>query len=341
MQCWLTHGETVLDVDYRKFLPVHNDALTSPVTAYLDCSGRSISPVQYRGGSPETGSSETGVVSAAMLEIVGMVVQQLRRLDDREGGNLRNLRFAHRQVLTIGQYICSGEAENSAVLHELLGLWMQACQVTGWMAYDAEQHGLAQRYWYTGLHAARSVTDRAYGAYLIFLLANQAVYLGRAKEAAALAGDRYGFDSAAAQAQSLLADPAAPQDRPGWLYWYGGAQCRVRHSHALISAAGSSRSQLEHAARLLAPNAVLDNTDFPRQAAYNRVWLVRNQLRRGELRAALDTAEAIVGPDVVRSPRCLTQLRVLDGELAAVTGTAGASRSRLGEFRGELHQLLG
>ncbi len=47
----------------------------------------------------------------------------------------------------------------------------------GVCAYDADQQPLAQRYFFTALRLAKASADRQFGAYIVALLANQALYL--------------------------------------------------------------------------------------------------------------------------------------------------------------------
>ncbi len=362
---WLDHGEAVLDFHHRTFLPLRGSGLTGPVWSYLDRATQPISPIAYH-GTPRDGR----VVSSAMAEIAVVVLEHLRRLDDHEGGSLENLRFVHQHLLTVGQHIHSGEAADAGVLTKLLRLWMQLNQLAGWMAYDAEQHGLAQRYWYTALHAARSVSDRSFGAYVLALLANQAVYRGKVTEAAelanaaveaakgapasvrsvasgvlahteALTGNAHGFHAGIEHARSLIEAPDAAQDKPDWLYWYSPAQGRVQQAHGLLALARAStrpsQGWLADAARLIAPNAAVDDAAFPREAVYNRVWLARSQLWRGEVEMAVRTVRSTMAEHVLRPPRTMAQLRVLDAELAnqPIFRAPGVP-----ELRGDLRDLF-
>jgi hypothetical protein len=50
--------------------------------------------------------------------------------------------------------------------------------LAGICAYDADQQGVAQRYFFHALRMAKASGDRGFGGYVIALLANQALYLG-------------------------------------------------------------------------------------------------------------------------------------------------------------------
>lgn len=55
--------------------------------------------------------------------------------------------------------------------------------VAGITAYDAEQHGVAQRYFHQALRLGKVSGDRAFGGYIIALLVNQSLALGDARQA--------------------------------------------------------------------------------------------------------------------------------------------------------------
>lgn len=50
--------------------------------------------------------------------------------------------------------------------------------LAGICAYDADQQGVAQRYFFHALRMAKASGDRGFGGYVVALLANQALYLG-------------------------------------------------------------------------------------------------------------------------------------------------------------------
>jgi hypothetical protein len=51
--------------------------------------------------------------------------------------------------------------------------------LAGICAYDADLQGAAQRYYFQALRMAKASGDRGFGGYVVALLANQALYLGR------------------------------------------------------------------------------------------------------------------------------------------------------------------
>lgn len=364
---WVNRGEGVLDFDRRTFLSSWGASLTLPAWAYVDSL---VSPLAM--ATAEASSRRGRSVTPAMMTIWENTVEQLRYLDDREGGNLENLRFAHRYLLMLGEHLKAGEASDASVNAEMLRLWMYLCQIAGWMAYDAEQHGLAQRYFYSGLHAARSAGDATYGAYLLAHLAHQAIYRGKPKEATelanaasevsrdsplalralvnallahteALAGNAHGFEATIDSARSMIDTPEAVQTRPAWLYWFDTEEFLARQGHGLLALArASSRSGRNHwlvkADELLTPKAVVTDSCYPREAVYNRLWLARSSLWRGELDRALDTASDTLAAEAVRSPRSVALLRRLDAELGERHGASVLHRVAV--FRRQLRTAI-
>ncbi|MFJ5097642.1 transcriptional regulator [Streptomyces sp. NPDC088557] len=59
--------------------------------------------------------------------------------------------------------------------------------VAGICAYDADAHGLAQRYFHQALRLAKASGDRGLGAYVIALLVNQSLFMGEHRQAVAFA----------------------------------------------------------------------------------------------------------------------------------------------------------
>ncbi len=59
--------------------------------------------------------------------------------------------------------------------------------LAGICAYDSDAHGLAQRYFHQALRLAKASGDRGFGAYVIALLANQALFLADLRLAVAFA----------------------------------------------------------------------------------------------------------------------------------------------------------
>ncbi|WP_141578822.1 hypothetical protein [Actinomadura sp. WMMA1423] len=78
-------------------------------------------------------------------------------------------------------------------------------RLAGFVAFDDGQHGLAQRYWVAGLHAAHTAGDRALGANVIGFMSCQAKDLDGGREAVLLAQTaRTGYPGASNRVTAIL-----------------------------------------------------------------------------------------------------------------------------------------
>ena len=175
--------------------------------------GRSDEPVQRRAFLSLTGAAlttpahqwlvhEPGPLVAALggdrvtSELAGRLpamIGELRRMDDVLGGDVV-LGLAEREFGWVAGLLdhASYDEATGRKLHVALA---ELGQFTGWAAYDAGLHALAQRYCIAALRAAHTADDAALGAYILQRMAHQAVEQDRPAEATtlietALAGTR-------------------------------------------------------------------------------------------------------------------------------------------------------
>ncbi|WP_157553300.1 hypothetical protein [Jiangella gansuensis] len=79
-------------------------------------------------------------------------------------------------------------AHQEAGVHaELFSAVAELCEVVGWMAYDAGEHGTAQAYFTHALRLTREAGDDALAAYLMTSLTHQAMFLGHPRDALRIA----------------------------------------------------------------------------------------------------------------------------------------------------------
>ncbi len=151
----------------------------------------------------------------------------------------------------------------------------------GVCAYDSEQQGqaLAQRYFFHALRMAKASGDKAFGAYVVALLTNQAIYLGDNRLAVQYA------ETALRAARGALS-PALQTD----------LHAMQAKAYARIGDRASCHAQM-----LLAESAAakIDRTNEPAETSYVQPGLVAVQhseaLRRvGDLHAAQSYAEQAV-----------------------------------------------
>ncbi|MGH3973352.1 MAG: hypothetical protein ACRDS9_08500, partial [Pseudonocardiaceae bacterium] len=156
------------------FLAVSGGALTAPAWAYVDHLGT-------RGGffAALADGGRTMTVTSTLVDAIAVTNAGMRTLGNAEGGYEDNLRFVHHHLTYVARLLRQARFTNAAVADRLLAEWAQLSQVAGWLAHDAGEHGLAQRYFTSGLHAAHTARNRSVGVYLLGSMGGTAVYRGR------------------------------------------------------------------------------------------------------------------------------------------------------------------
>lgn len=76
---------------------------------------------------------------------------------------------------------------SDSVRRELFQASAVLCEVIGYMAYDAQLHGLAQHYFVQSLRLAKEADNPAYGSFVLATMSHQALYLDRPDQALTLA----------------------------------------------------------------------------------------------------------------------------------------------------------
>lgn len=224
----------------------------------------------------------------------------------------------------------------AAVERDLFSATAVLCELIGWMAYDTSRHSLAQRYFVQALRFAEAAGDRAYAAYVLTSMADQALYLRRpdqalrlaqvARDASTRAGTPVAIteacifearalasqgDEAGCAAALLRAEQAFNQivqgEGPEWSRHWGEV---LFASHAGTCWVELSKPQ--EARTML--QLVWDNTkDQARRRVYGAVQLARVALLDGDIEQSTALAtmavESAVGLTSHRSREHLTQLR--------------------------------
>ena len=273
---WLRHTGGSIGLDRRTFLAVGGAALTGPAWGYVD-------HLASRGGSfaALAAAHDARTVTPATVDLVATITAGIGDLADVEGGHEDNLRIAHHHLTWVGKLLRQSRFSSSAVADRLLAEWAQLALQAGWMAHDTGRHGLSQRCFASGLHAAHTAGDRSVGTFLLVCMAQAAVQRGRladgidpgraakdavelanaAHEAArstppvvralaasrfaqaqAAAGNARGFHAAADEARTLLDTPGALDIRLPYLGSYGPRTLESQLADSgLILAAATSR----------------------------------------------------------------------------------------------------
>jgi hypothetical protein len=252
------------------------------------------------------------------------------------GGKLRTgiVSYLDDQVtglLTTGSYREQTGRELAAACGEL-------SQLAGWVAYDSDQHGIAQRYLTQALAYARHAGDDALAAEVLAAQAHQALYLARPAEAIDLARaaqaaatshgsatllteclvmEAHGHaarDDAPACGVTLARaerafDRAARGDDPAWLSYFDEAYLAARMAQCF-----RDLGEAGHAARYARRSLDMDNR-YVRGRAFNLSLLATAHVGQGEPeqaahvgRKALDLTARLSSARSVRYIRDLTRM---------------------------------
>jgi hypothetical protein len=209
--------------------------------------------------SPPAGSpyaSGTRRIGAADIDVIRELARSYREMDNRlGGGKLRSSIVSYlddhvSRLLITGSYQEETGRQLAAACGEL-------SQLAGWVAYDSEDHGLAQRYFVQALAYSRHAGDHAFAAEILAAQAHQALYLARPDEAVDLAraaqaaaarhgsatllteclvteaqghaarNDVHESGAVLARAEQTF-DRATREDDPGWLAYFDEAYLAAR-----------------------------------------------------------------------------------------------------------------
>jgi hypothetical protein len=269
---WLLGGL----MDRRVFLAVGGSALTQ-----LAWTAVNTEPARL------AAALNGGQVGATLIEQVKETIPQLRQLDDQQGGGGANLTYVNAQFQVIGQLLQTAN-HGGQVTRRLLVALAELGQLAGWMAADAERHGLAQRYYLTALRAAHNAGDKALCAHVLGAMACHAAVREQATDAIslgtaavemarrspalvqtlvssrlaygyALVGDADRFRAAHGRACELSEHPTGHQ--PRWAYYYVSPQFANTQGGFYQVSLGmacfrNSRRHLGNAVTLLTPGAI-------------------------------------------------------------------------------------
>jgi hypothetical protein len=236
------------DMQRRRFL----------VNAVFTSAALPASALRWLTSPPADAPAASGLrrIGSADIEAIREVANSYREMDNRlGGGKLRNAVVSYlddhvSRLLTTGSY----QEETGRQLAAACG---EVSQLAGWVAYDSDEHGLAQRYLTQALAYARHADDPALAAEILAAQAHQALYLARpdqaidlARAAQAAAGrhgsatllteclvmeahghaacnDAHACGTALAEAERTF-DRATREDDPTWLAYFDEAYLAAR-----------------------------------------------------------------------------------------------------------------
>ena len=124
---------------------------------------------------------QKGVVTGRDIEEIRTMTSTFDGLDRKFGGDhcrQMAVRYLKNRVIPKVKSVKPARFER-----ELFSATAILCELIGWMAYDTLRHSLAQRYFVQALRFAEAAGDRAYAAYVLASMADQALYLRRPDQA--------------------------------------------------------------------------------------------------------------------------------------------------------------
>ncbi|MCZ4100768.1 transcriptional regulator [Streptomyces sp. H39-C1] len=308
-------------VDRRRFLAISGSGLIAVVAQYLD-------------GTAGRGTYTRRMASASgadpLIDQVEHHLPLLQMLDDEHGG-ARHLPYVGAQFRAVGLLVHDG-GHSETVLTRLVRALAEIGQLAGWMAFDAADHGLAQRYFVTALRAAHQVNDLPLCAHILADLAFQAASRGhpadaialgeaarRASDAAPLAvrasvlsrlayayaaaGRAADFARTRSTARELIERRGGGEDEPRWMYFLTDNHLDCQAGYSLIQMGrtqqrdgsnASAKSVLTQGSDLLETGAhqVVRGDPSQRRGLFEGAWLALGHSARGDLELACQVGQA-------------------------------------------------
>ncbi|MDX3855405.1 carph-isopro domain-containing protein [Streptomyces sp. AK02-01A] len=309
-------------LDRRRFLAISGAGLLAIVAQYLDgTAGRG----QYAPRiTPSLGADP-------LVDQVELHLPLLSALDDEHGG-ARHLPYVGAQFRAIGLLIREG-GHSPGVASRMIRALAEIGQLAGWMAFDAADHGLAQRYFATALRAAHQVNDLPLCAHILGDLSFQAASRGHPADAIALgeaarrasdaappvvrasvlsrlayayaaAGRDNDFAHTRGAARELIASRDGGQEEPRWMYFLtdNHLDCQagyglIQMGRAQLKADGGTRGRrfLAQGAEMLRSGAydVPRGDPSQRRAMFEGAWLALGHIAHGDLEAACEVGHIV------------------------------------------------
>lgn len=322
------------DVERRRFLK----NLAYGVAIYPSAAMRWLT----YGTADRPTSSGTRRIGSSDVAAVSSMIATFRDLDNRVGGGrLRStvVQYLHTEVSPMLK-----SSYNEHVGRSLFTAAAELTKLAGWMAYDEEDHGLAQRYLVQSLRMARTASDHGLGAEILAAMSHQATYVGRPSDAvdlaraAQIAARRSGVaaletecyvveahghaarrDASSCSQALVKAEQAfsrADDGTPEWLGYFDEAYLSAKIAHCFRDL-GDARRSGQHAERSLQMS-----DGYLRGRAFNLCLLATAQIDDDPREAARTGTQAIDIASGLASKRSYTYLRDVSHRLAPHAGMA-------------------
>ncbi|MDA3624235.1 helix-turn-helix transcriptional regulator [Saccharopolyspora sp. WRP15-2] len=245
-------------------------------------------------------------VSESLASELEQRVIELRHLDDVV--SCRDLLPAITKELGEAEQLVSTASFKEPVGRRLFVAVGELSQLAGWVASDAGEYARAQRFYMSGVGAAREARDRVLGSQLLSSLSYQIANIGDPAEAALLARTAVmGAESATPAVRALLLERVAwasararetdatwraldavddsfeqrGDGEPEWVYWLNRNEIDVMAGRCMIELGRPNDAE-----PLLA-NAIANYPpEHAREVALYLTWLAESHARAGDLDAA-------------------------------------------------------
>ncbi|MGH3840300.1 MAG: hypothetical protein ACRDS0_02470 [Pseudonocardiaceae bacterium] len=332
-------------VDRRQYLALTGMTLTSAAHEWLFDPARVAASLRGKR------------VGHALVDDLERVVETKRHIDDAIGGG--TLLPSVREDLRLVISMLRNAAYAEDVGRRMYGVAAEMGRLAGWLAYDSDQHALAQRFWLAALRAAHASGDRATGVNVLGFMSVQAALSDRPRDAVLLAesalsqerhltpavaalihsrlafasarvGDERAWRRSQERAESLLARSVV-SDEPAWVYWFTEAELEGVAGTALLEFGKPAEAEphLRRAVGLIDPTFARDRAMWMSDLAAARVGA-------GSVEHACATAsEAAALMRRLESPR--DQRRLARFRVAA---TPYERCSAVREFDAKYHDLV-
>lgn len=287
-------------------------------------------------------SSGTRHIGPSDVAALGSMTATFRDLDNRVGGGrLRStvVQYLHTEVAPMLK-----SSFNEHIGRSLFTAAAELTKLAGWMAYDEEDHGLAQRYLVQSLRMARTAGDHGLGAEILAAMSHQATYVGRPSDAvdlaraAQIAARRSGVaaletechvveahghaarrDASSCARALVKAEQTfarADDDTPDWLGYFDEAYLSAKIAHCFRDL-GDARRSGQHAERSLRMS-----DGYLRGRAFNLCLLATAQIGDDPREAVKTGTQAINIATGLASKRSYTYLRDVSHRLTPHAGIA-------------------
>jgi hypothetical protein len=312
--------------------------------------------------APPTGTelppNRTRQVTAVDVDAIREVTETFLRLDNLFGGGrarptvVRYLSDEVAPLLRDGKY-------SDAVSRELFTAAAELTRLAGWMAYDLEKHGLAQRYLIQALRLAGEANDHALGGEILAGMSHQAVYIGKADDALDLARAAHGSamkaglptlaaESLIMQAHALAVtkdtvacakalnaaeqtfERSAVTDNPSWLHYFDEAYMAAKFGHCFRELGQGDKAEL------FAKRSLKMVDGYVRGKAFNVVLLANAHLLQQNLDEACAVGhQALDLSSGLQSARTVKYIRDFRRRLNKFS-----NEPVVGDFQSRAHELL-